>query len=82
VLRIMRERRKLSQAEVAERMGLKQPAIARLERQSRGGRRPIIDARPLRATQVAGAEGWRYSSLREWTAAPRSFIVTAGRTKS
>jgi ribosome-binding protein aMBF1 (putative translation factor) len=34
VLRMMREKRKLSQAEIAERMGLKQPAIARLERQS------------------------------------------------
>jgi DNA-binding XRE family transcriptional regulator len=33
LLRMMRERRKLSQAQVAERMGLKQPAIARLERQ-------------------------------------------------
>jgi len=34
VLRLMREKRKLSQADVAERMGLKQPAIARLERQT------------------------------------------------
>lgn len=34
VLRMMREKRNLSQAEVAERMGLKQPAIARLERQN------------------------------------------------
>lgn len=33
VLRMMREKGKMSQAEVAERMGLKQPAIARLERQ-------------------------------------------------
>jgi transcriptional regulator with XRE-family HTH domain len=33
VLRTMREERKLSQADVAARMGLKQPAIARLERQ-------------------------------------------------
>jgi DNA-binding XRE family transcriptional regulator len=34
VLRMMREQRNLSQAKVAQRMGLKQPAIARLERQS------------------------------------------------
>lgn len=34
ILRMMREKRKMSQAEIAERMGLKQPAIARLERQS------------------------------------------------
>jgi DNA-binding XRE family transcriptional regulator len=34
VLRMMREKEKMSQAEVAQRMGLKQPAIARLERQS------------------------------------------------
>jgi DNA-binding XRE family transcriptional regulator len=34
VLRMMREKQKLSQAEIAQRMGLKQPAIARLERQS------------------------------------------------
>ncbi|HEY8668080.1 MAG TPA: helix-turn-helix transcriptional regulator [Tepidisphaeraceae bacterium] len=33
VLRMMREQRKMSQADIAERMGLKQPAIARLERQ-------------------------------------------------
>jgi len=33
VLRTMREKRKMSQAEIAVRMGLKQPAIARLERQ-------------------------------------------------
>lgn len=33
VLRMMREKRKMSQAELAERMGLKQPAIARLEGQ-------------------------------------------------
>jgi len=33
LLRMMREKRKLSQADIAERMGLKQPAIARLERQ-------------------------------------------------
>lgn len=33
LLRMMREKQKLSQADVAERMGLKQPAIARLERQ-------------------------------------------------
>jgi transcriptional regulator with XRE-family HTH domain len=33
LLRIMREKRKMSQADLAERMGLKQPAIARLERQ-------------------------------------------------
>lgn len=33
VLRMMREKRKMSQADVARRMGLKQPAIARLERQ-------------------------------------------------
>lgn len=33
VLRMLREERKLSQADIAERMGLKQPAIARLERQ-------------------------------------------------
>jgi transcriptional regulator with XRE-family HTH domain len=30
---MMREKRKMSQAEIAQRMGLKQPAIARLERQ-------------------------------------------------
>ena len=34
VLRMLREERKLSQADIAERMGLKQPAIARLERQT------------------------------------------------
>jgi DNA-binding XRE family transcriptional regulator len=34
VLRMIREQRKLSQADVAKRMGLKQPAIARLERQT------------------------------------------------
>lgn len=34
VLRMMREQRHLSQADVATRMGLRQPAIARLERQS------------------------------------------------
>jgi DNA-binding XRE family transcriptional regulator len=34
VLRMMREKQKMSQAEIAQRMGLKQPAIARLERQS------------------------------------------------
>jgi DNA-binding XRE family transcriptional regulator len=34
VLRMMREKRKMSQADLAQRMGLKQPAIARLERQS------------------------------------------------
>jgi DNA-binding XRE family transcriptional regulator len=33
LLRIMREGEELSQADVAKRMGLKQPAIARLERQ-------------------------------------------------
>jgi DNA-binding XRE family transcriptional regulator len=33
-LRMLREKGKLSQADIAERMGLKQPAIARLERQS------------------------------------------------
>lgn len=33
VLRMMRERRKMSQAQITDRMGLKQPAIARLERQ-------------------------------------------------
>ncbi|HEX4125463.1 MAG TPA: helix-turn-helix transcriptional regulator [Tepidisphaeraceae bacterium] len=33
LLRMMREEQELSQADVAERMGLKQPAIARLERQ-------------------------------------------------
>jgi DNA-binding XRE family transcriptional regulator len=34
VLRLMREKRKMSQSEIAQRMGLRQPAIARLERQS------------------------------------------------
>jgi DNA-binding XRE family transcriptional regulator len=33
LLRMMREGQKLSQADVAKRMGLEQPAIARLERQ-------------------------------------------------
>ncbi len=33
LLRLMREKRNLSQAEVARRMGLQQPAIARMERQ-------------------------------------------------
>lgn len=33
VLRMVREKRKLSQSDIARRMGLKQPAIARLERQ-------------------------------------------------
>lgn len=33
MLRMIRENQKLSQADIAERMGLKQPAIARLERQ-------------------------------------------------
>jgi len=33
VLRMMRQKRSMSQADIAERMGLKQPAIARLERQ-------------------------------------------------
>jgi predicted XRE-type DNA-binding protein len=33
VLRMMREKQKLSQAQIAERMGVMQPAIARLERQ-------------------------------------------------
>ena len=33
LLRMMREKQNLSQAEIAQRMGLKQPAIARLERQ-------------------------------------------------
>ncbi len=34
ILRMLREERKLSQSEIAYRMGLKQPAIARLEGQS------------------------------------------------
>jgi DNA-binding XRE family transcriptional regulator len=33
LLRMIREKQKMSQAEIAKRMGLKQPAIARLERQ-------------------------------------------------
>jgi transcriptional regulator with XRE-family HTH domain len=33
ILRAIREERHLSQAQIAQRMGLKQPAIARLERQ-------------------------------------------------
>lgn len=33
LLRILREKQNLSQAQIALRMGLKQPAIARLERQ-------------------------------------------------
>jgi DNA-binding XRE family transcriptional regulator len=33
MLRLVREKQKMSQADIAERMGLRQPAIARLERQ-------------------------------------------------
>jgi DNA-binding XRE family transcriptional regulator len=33
LLRMMREKQKMSQTDIAGRMGLKQPAIARLERQ-------------------------------------------------
>ena len=34
LLRMMREERSISQADIAQRMGIKQPAIARLERQT------------------------------------------------
>jgi len=34
LLRMLREKQNLSQSDIAHRMGLKQPAIARLERQS------------------------------------------------
>jgi len=45
VLRVMREKRKMSQADIAQRMGLKQPAIARLERAAATGGELVLAVR-------------------------------------